>query len=601
MGFDPRTLASLFSSESDLSRRNLLGTLAAAGVTAGMAATASEAAAKHSSAEDASAVEELASTDLQDTPAQELPKDPIDLEVLKAAGLVAGVDFTDQHRKAILGSVRNSRKELNGMRSTSIPNEVYPAMLFQPAGKQPGSSKEARAITAKIKDLKVPESDDDLAFLTVNELGHLIRTKQLKPSDLLERTINRIKKYAPALRCVITLLEDQARAEAQKADREIARNYYRGPLHGIPYGIKDLFAVKGAPTTWGAEPYRNQVIDTDAEVVVRLREAGAILVAKTSVGALAYGDVWFGGLTRNPWNPKQGASGSSAGSASGVAAGLFPFAIGTETLGSIVSPSQRCRVTGLRPTFGRISRYGAMALSWSMDKVGPIARTAEDCAIVFAVLCGADPKDPTAVDRPFNYRSIPDLSKLKVGILGADPLDEDDVPNDLLPAIAALRTAGVKVKAIQLSPPPAGVDTVLTVEAAAAFDTLTRSGDVDLMKGSLWPPIFRAAMFTTGVDYVQALRRRTELMEKFEREFADFDLILAPERAGTALITTNLTGHPQLYMPMGLNKEGKPFGCSIIGRLYEEDQVLGAAHLIQQAINAHRLRPEMTEVLKETP
>jgi Asp-tRNA(Asn)/Glu-tRNA(Gln) amidotransferase A subunit family amidase len=399
------------------------------------------------------------------------------------------------------------------------------------------------------------------------------------------------------LRNVITLLEDSAMAQALVADDEIAKGKYRGPLHGIPFGAKDLFAFKGHLTTWGAEPYKNQVLNYNAAVIDKLLAAGAILVAKTSLGALAYGDIWFGGMTLNPWNPKQGSSGSSAGSAAGTAAGLFAFSIGTETLGSIISPSTRCRVTGLRPTFGRVSRYGAMALSWTMDKVGPICKTSEDCAIVFSVIHGADDRDPMSVDFPFSYRSTVDLKKLKIGVpMPFGYKDGDDIAKDLGPAGTILKNLGATFIPVKISPPAQGVSEVLTIEASAAFDEITHDGRVDSMKGSLWPPAFRASSMLTGVDYIQAMRARTTLMHKFEAELGDLDLIVANGSGGDILVTTNLTGHPQMFIPMGLNDQGRPIGTSLIGRLYEEGTLLAIGNMLQQATGAYRKRPDLSQL-----
>ena len=402
--------------------------------------------------------------------------------------------------------------------------------------------------------------------------------------------------YGPKLRNVISLTEDHARLAALEADAEIAKGKYRGPLHGIPYGIKDLFAAKEYPTTWGAEPYKNQVFAYNCAVIDKLTAAGAIMVAKTSLGALAYGDVWFGGQTLNPWNPKQGSSGSSAGSSAGVAAGLFAFAIGTETLGSIISPSQRCRITGLRPTFGRVSRYGAMALSWTMDKVGPLCRTAEDCAIVFGAIHGADSRDPMSVDFPFSYRPTVDLKKLKIGVVNSPGFNSDDASKELGPAADILRSLGATLSPIKISPPTEGVSEVLSIEAAAAFEEITKDGRVDTMKGSGWPPQFRASSMLTGVDYIQAMRTRSLLMKRFEEELGNYDVLIGPERMGDVLVTTNLTGHPQIFIPMGLNPQGRPIGISLVGRLYEEGTILAIANMIQQSTNVFRHRPDLTQL-----
>lgn len=528
--------------------------------------------------------------------AQNASKSTITTDDVKGAEKLSGITLTEDQRKQVVAGLANSRQALDQIRKSGILNEVPPAFNFVPQGKKPKAGYKNDVKLTPAKPITKPNNPEDIAFLTVVELGALIKAKLLKPSELTEIYLARLKQYGPKLKNVITLTEDRAREQALAADDEIAKGKYRGPLHGIPYGIKDLFAAKDYPTTWGAEPYRNQVLTYNSSVVERLNMAGAILVAKTSLGALAYGDIWFEGMTLNPWNLKQGSSGSSAGSSAGTAAGLFAFSIGTETLGSIVSPSQRCRVTGLRPTFGRVSRWGAMALSWTMDKVGPICRTAEDCALVFAAIHGADSRDPMSVDFPFTYRSTTDLKKLKIAIMSSAALDSDDVSKEIGTSGEILRGMGATFHAVKFSPPNPGVDEVLSIEAAAAFDEITRDGRVDTMKGSMWPPIFRANEFLTGVDYIQAMRARSLMMAKFEEELADFDLILAPERAGDVLITTNLTGHPQLFVPMGINDQGRPIGVSLIGRLYDEGTILAVGNMLQQATSVFRKRPDLTQL-----
>ena len=518
------------------------------------------------------------------------------LEDVKGAEHLSGITLTDDQRKQVLQALAGSRAGLDSIRKAGLANEVPPAFNFVPHGKKPKSGYRSDVKFSSLKVTK-PSSAEDIAFLTVAELGVLIRSKQLKPTELTEIFLARLKKYGPKLKNVITLTEEAARKQALAADAEIAQGKYRGPLHGIPFGVKDLFAAKDYPTTWGAEPYRNQVISHNSAVVDKLLAAGAIMVAKTSLGALAYGDVWFEGMTLNPWNPKQGSSGSSAGSAAGTAAGLFSFSIGTETLGSIVSPSTRCRVTGLRPTFGRVSRYGAMALSWTMDKVGPICKTAEDCAIVFSVIHGADDRDPMSVDFPFSYRPAVDLKKLKIGVQVPNSYKEgDDFLKDLGAAATILKGLGATFTPVKFSSPTPGVSEVLTIEASAAFDEITHDGRVDTMKGSLWPPAFRASSMLTGVDYIQAMRARTTLMHKFEEEISPFDVVLANNSGGDVLVTTNLTGHPQLFIPMGLNEQGRPLGISLIGRLYEEGTMLAIGNMIQMATGVYRKRPDLTQL-----
>jgi Asp-tRNA(Asn)/Glu-tRNA(Gln) amidotransferase A subunit family amidase len=529
-----------------------------------------------------------------DALAQNASRSTYTIEDVKGAERLSGITLTDDQRKEVLQSLAGSRSGLDAIRKTGLANEISPAFNFVPHGKKPKAGYKNDVKPSAPKAFAKPTNPEDIAFLTVAELGVLIRTKQLKPSELTEIFLSRLRQYGPKLRNVITLTEELARQQASVADEEIAKGKYRGPLHGIPFGLKDLFAVKGYPTTWGAEPYRNQVIASNCAVVDRLFAAGAILVAKTSLGALAYGDIWFGGQTLNPWNPKQGSSGSSAG----TAAGLFAFSIGTETLGSIVSPSQRCRVTGLRPTFGRVSRSGAMALSWTMDKVGPICKTAEDCAIVFSALHGADPRDPMSVDYPFSYRSSVDVKKLKIGVLvSANFKGGGDLLKDIGEAGTILKGLGATFQPVKISSPTPGVSEVLTIEAAAAFDEITRDGRVDTMKGSLWPPAFRGSSMLTGVDYIQAMRARTTLMHRFEDEFGSLDVIIGNAGAGDVLVTTNLTGHPQIFIPMGLNEQGRPIGISLIGRLYEEGTILAIGNMIQQATGVYRKRPDLSQLV----
>lgn len=513
------------------------------------------------------------------------PEGPITLEDLRAAAKVAGVSFTDAELKAILDSVRQTRASSDALRGEGLPNELEAAFRFVPIG---GGSVPGR-VSAKaggVKLSRVALSDEDLAFLSVAELGHLIKTRQITSRALTDLYLARLKTYGPKLMCVVNLTEERALREADEADREIAAGRYRGPLHGIPYGVKDLFAAKGAPTTWGAGPYKDQVLDFDSTVVERLQKAGAVLVAKLTNGALAMDDKWFGGQTKNPWNPTQGSSGSSAGSASATAAGLVPFGIGTETLGSIVSPSIRCRVTGLRPTYGRVSRHGGMVLAQTMDKVGPICRTAEDCALVLAAIAGSDPRDPSAVDHPFAFPARKDLKKLKIGVLVAPNRLTAPLPENAVTKL--LKDKGVILSAIAFSPMPNGTTDLLEAESAAFFDGLTRHPDeIAKLKDSLWPDIFRSARFMSAVDYLNAQRARTRLMGTFEREFGDFDLFVTVS-GGYTLAHTNLTGHPQIVIPQA---DGS--SMSLVGRLYREDVLCTVAWELQKSIGAHKLRPKL--------
>ena len=418
-----------------------------------------------------------------------------------------------------------------------------------------------------------PATDEDLAFLSLAELAELVRTRQVSSVELTRLYLDRLRRFDPLLKCVITLLEEPALAQAAQADREIAAGNYRGPLHGIPWGAKDLLALPGYPTTWGAKPYETQMRAEKAAVIERLEQAGAVLIAKLTLGALAMGDVWFGGMTRNPWKPEQGSSGSSAGSASATAAGLAGFTIGTETLGSIVSPCTRCGVTGLRPTFGRVSRHGAMALAWSMDKIGPIARSAEDCALVFDALHGGDLRDPATIDRPFDWPASNDWPSIRVGYVetlfddaradGIEDPEEREREREWLAfdrrTLESLhrmsREMGFELLPIRLPDkyPLAGVWKILGAEAAAAFDELTRSGaDDQLTRQSpdAWPTVFRVGQLTLAVDYIRANRIRTMIGREMEELMSSVDAYLSPS-FGPNLALTNITGHPAVVVPNG--------------------------------------------------
>ncbi len=508
---------------------------------------------------------------------------------LRAMEKIAGISFTDDERGKVLRDVNARRAGFKTVRDLPILPTTDPSTAFTPL--HGGSVPKARVSAAPTRSsvTRRPAHDEDLAFLCVRDLANLVRTRQVSSVELTELYLARLKRYGDALRCVITATPELARAQARAADEEIANGRYRGPLHGIPYGIKDLFATKGVPTTWGAEPYENQVFDFDSAVVERLRKAGAVLLGKLSMGALAMNDVWFKGRTQNPWNLDQGSSGSSAGSASATAAGLVGFSIGTETLGSIVSPSIRCRVTGLRPTFGRVSRYGAMELSYTMDKVGPICREAEDCALVLAAICGSDPRDINAVDRPFRWPPRLDYRKLKIGYLVPKSASAPQIPTDD-PVVSVLRSLGAEVRPVSFSPVPDGVLAILEVESASAFDAFTRGKEIHELLNSQWPEIFRAARYVPAVEYLQMQRARTLLMETFEREFGDLDAYVC-RGGGYTLGHTNLTGHPQIVIPL---KGGD--ARSLVGRLYGEDKLVAMAQAVQSRLGFQKLRPDLSKL-----
>ena len=514
----------------------------------------------------------------------------ITLDDLKTVEKVVGIEFTDAERQQVLQSVRGFRRGYESVRALQMPNSVPPAVTFKPFGKQPADSKATMVRHREIPDLKKPASDEDLAFLTVAELSHLVKTRQVSPVELTQLALKRLDEHGTRLLNVVTVTRELALSQAKRAEDEIGAGRYRGPLHGIPYAIKDLFAVRGYPTTWGSGPHRTQEFDYDSAVFEKLTEAGAVCCAKTSMGSLAMGDMWHMGRSRNPWNPEQGSSGSSAGSASAMGAGLVPFTIGTETQGSIVSPSHRCRVTGLRPTYGRVSRFGAMTLSWTMDKAGPICRTAEDCMLVLSAIHRADPRDPGSVDKPLLWSSDVDLSSLKIGVVQSGDTAVEHASQDHL---ALLLKLGAKLSDVRFSPMPQGVQIDLSVESAAAFDDFTTGDRIDGLENSSWPQIFRAHRYVTAVEYIQALRARHEVMARFEEELGDYDLLVASGTGGQLLLTTNRTGHPQLLVPNGVDDRDRERSFSIFGRLYDEATVCQVGWLMQQELGHYRKRPSL--------
>ena len=520
----------------------------------------------------------------QGAPAAQLP--PLTLDDLKAFAKIAGLTFTDAELQQVLRDIASDRAGFRAVREATNDYALVPPNVYR----IPGVVDELGEFKVNIRTDSLrptrPSSDEDLAFLTVNELGFLIRNRRLTSTEITRVYLERMKRFGNRLLCLVTLTEDLALAQAKKADEEIAAGKYRGPLHGIPYGIKDLFAVKGYPTQWGTEAFKGQVIDENCAVFEKLDLAGAICIAKLSLGALAMNDNWFGGRTANPWNPTEGSSGSSAGSASAMAAGLVAFAIGTETSGSIISPSQRCRVTGLRPTFGSISRFGGMCLAWSMDKVGPICRTAEDAALVMGALLGRDERDFSSIDRPFEYRTPKDLKGWKVGVLG----NRDTEYAKMLVSL------GATLGEFKLPRVPAGLDAIISVEAATMFDEITRNGRLNLVKENQWPQFFRAARFIPAVEYAQAERARTKLFRDYEAVFSEFDLVLAGGGAGPMIYYSNLTGHPQIHVPFKPDEKGGYSSFSLFAKPFEEAKMIGAAHLVQMQTKFFRLRPDLSKV-----
>jgi Asp-tRNA(Asn)/Glu-tRNA(Gln) amidotransferase A subunit family amidase len=568
----------------------------------------------------------------------------ITVDMISQAAVIADVPIPDEDREMMLRNLQDAAKGYDDIYNLHMANGVQPAMVFDPlvtADVKFEKVKRPMQTSPALPGRGVPTNVESVAFNSVRELAELVRTRKVSSTALTEMYLERLRRYNPLLLFVITLTEDRALAQAKEADRAIAAGKYRGPLHGIPWGAKDLLAVKGYPTTWGAAPYKDQMIDEDATVVKRLDAAGAVLVAKLTLGALALGDHWFGGVTRNPWNPDQGSSGSSAGPASATAAGCVGFAIGSETLGSISSPSTRCGVTGLRPTFGHVPRTGAMALSWSQDKLGPLCRAVEDCALILEVIHGPDGQDRSVQPAAFNWNSQEDWRKFRVGVLESEfkfdraALEErvknfrgitdaekaqfitsaeyDQKFNDA--ALAKLRQMGLQMTPVELPKLPyQPMVTILDVEAAAAFDELTRSGRDKLMTGqgpADWPNAFRSARFVPAMEYVQANRAKFMAMQQVAAALQGYDVIIAPTN-GEQLTVTNLTGHPALILPNGFRGDdapparkgrdgmvgnyggpGTPVSLTFLGQLYGEAKLLALARAYQNSTKFHLRHPDL--------
>jgi Asp-tRNA(Asn)/Glu-tRNA(Gln) amidotransferase A subunit family amidase len=510
-----------------------------------------------------------------------------------------GLEFETQQIDTLYNYLKGNKSGFDSLRSFPTPFETFPAMQFNPhpIGFQFPEKRENPEVVIP-DSANLPADLQELAFYSIPQLASLIKHRKITSEALTRLYLDRIKRYDGQLQSVITLTEDLAIQQAKRADQELAAGRYRGILHGIPYGVKDLMAVPGYPTTWGAAPYANQVIDATAFVVNRLEEQGAVLLAKLVSGELARGDVWFGGKTKNPWDLSQGASGSSAGSGAATSAGLVAFAIGTETLGSITAPASRTGITGLRPTYGRISRQGAMSLSWSMDKIGPLARSAEDCEIVFSLLYGKDPQDPSTNEVPFNrVQKAP--SEMKVAYLKKD-IDSDttDFGANLKASLELLKSMGVEPTPIELPKdfPYEVFDIILRAEAGAFFDELVRSGEVDLLTEqgeSSRANSLRQSRFIPAVEYLQANRQRTLLIEAMHALFKEYDVIIAPSNRGRQLLITNLTGHPAISVPNGFDKKGRPTSFTLLGNLYDEGSILAFARAYQLATDFEEKHPPL--------
>lgn len=526
-------------------------------------------------------------------------------EMIRGAEQLSGLEFTPEEREEMVQAVNQNLERYDEMRKTPLSNGDWPALQFNPALPGMHFSNEKSALQRSDPgQVDVPANLEEVAFWPVTRLSRLVESRKITSLELTNMYLRRLKRYDPKLECVITLTEDLAMMQAHRADQEIAMGRYRGPLHGIPWGVKDLLATKEYPTTWGAEPYKDQKFDFDATIVERLEGAGAVLVAKLATGALASGDTWFGGRTVTPWNTQMGTRGSSAGPGAATAAGLVGFSIGTETRGSIVFPSTRCGLSGLRPTFGRVSRYGVMAISFSMDKAGPMCRSVEDCALVFDVIEGPDDRDLAVVDLPFNWDSNRDIRQLRVGYIKsafeADQASAEGKANGLA-TLEKLRVLGLDLIPVEFPDYPVDVHRVLLyAEATAAFDELNRSGRDKLLKRPNWAQRFRMARTIPAVEYIQADRHRLLLMKEMNELFSRVDIVVVPPSEpgtptgsplGRNTPLTNLTGHPCVVIPNGFVEDGTPSSMTFVGKLYAEAEILALAKFYQDATGFHLQHP----------
>jgi Asp-tRNA(Asn)/Glu-tRNA(Gln) amidotransferase A subunit family amidase/ribosomal protein L12E/L44/L45/RPP1/RPP2 len=524
----------------------------------------------------------------------------ITAETIACAEEIAGIVLDPAQREQIVQDLKEQRDQIEVLHRTALPNALPPAIRFDPvaAGVESRTGEGRREmVRSEAEPRERPGNLEELSFLPVSELSEMVRRRSVSSVELTRMYLDRIGRLDPALLAVVTLTAERALRQAEAADQEIGRGRYRGPLHGIPWGAKDLLSVAGYPTTWGVSHFRERVIDEDAAVVERLDRAGAVLLAKLSLGELAWGDVWFGGMTRNPWKLEQGASGSSAGAGAATAAGMVGFAVGSETLGSISSPSTRNGVTGLRPTFGRVARTGAMALSWSMDKLGPMCRSAEDCALVFDAIHGPDGRDLTVHDIPFNWNARVEPRHLRIGFFPS--AFERDYPGRSFDdaTLEVLRSLAATLIPVDIPDLPyQAMSFILAAEAGAAFDEFTRAGHPDRMVRQgrhSWPTVFRAARFIPAVDYINANRLRTRAMHAWAELFRQLDVIVTPTDAPHQLLASNLTGHPALILPNGFREDGTPVSITFLGDLFAEAQILALGHAYQGATDFHRREPRL--------
>lgn len=562
-------------------------------------------------------------------------------EMIASAEQIAGLSFSDEERAAMVRNLTQMRGNIQQLHKEPLDQSVLPAIVFDPVppGKELAKKTKAMTVRAKVPVMARPGAVEELAYSTVSELSELVRTRKVKPSELTEMYLSRLKRFDPQLHFVVNLTEERARKQAKDADSDISRGKYRGPLHGIPWGAKDLLAVKGYPTTWGAGLYQNQTFDYDATIVKRLDEAGAILVAKLTLGSLAQGNHWWKDYTRNPWIPEQltpGASGSSAGPGSAVASGCVGFAIGSETNGSITSPSRTNGITGMRPSFGRISRAGAMALSWTTDKLGPMCRGAEDCALVFDAVQGPDGLDRAVKAYPFNWNASTKLSSLRIGYFKSqfERRSQDGTTTPIPEAMNFLKvieSLGAKLEEVAVPEPNYGYldNIILNSECGAAFEPDTLNSRIkELESYSTWPNTFRGAQFIPAVDYVNANRVRVAAMNQMWDLFSKYDVILTPQENTSV---TNITGTPSVVVPTGFAippQGGRGFGggggrggagggrggdttggraaappppppvtvplptsIAILGPIFQDEKNLIVAHAFQSATDFHKKHP----------
>jgi len=538
-------------------------------------------------------------------------------DILKGAMTLTGLQFSDDERRQMLNGLNQNLERYEELRKIHIDDGIAPPLYYSPL--VPGTKLDRVRKPFRASDqpsVRRPRNLEDVAFWTVTQLSQLLKTKQVKSQELTEMYLARLKNYNPKLNCVVTSTEDLAMQQARQADQEIAAGHYRGPLHGIPWGCKDIIAVPGYPTTWGSDAFKDQRIETEATVVRQLREAGAVLIAKLTTGELAGGDQWFGGRTNNPWDLNEGSSGSSAGPSSATAAGCVAFGIGTETSGSILSPSTRCGATGLRPTFGRVSRHGAMTLSWTQDRLGPICRSVEDCALVFNVIARPDELDLSVIDLPFNWNADLDIRKLRIGYLEPAFHEEnrsEDLKKNDQAVLDRLKSMGVKLEPFELPKFPTDLTGGFGAESAAAFDEHLRNGRDKLLtsknRGNGW----RSGRFAYAVEYLQGQRVRHMVMRQFADVVGKFDVYVAPfinsrgdpptpnpaapppppppSALRDHFTVANLCGYPAVAVPNGFAGTGQPTSITFMGRLYNEAEVLAVAKAYQDATGFHLKHP----------